>query len=77
MHGGSNAVGVRWYKFCIAIFLTALHFIGQKINNIKTEGHSLWKELQKCKNRTDKAKRHYNRRYPEGQMKSWVMMFFF
>lgn len=75
MHVGSNAIGVRWYKFRIAIFLTALYFKGQKINNIKTEGQSLWKELHQCKNRIDKAKRDYNHRYPKGQMKSWVMMF--
>lgn len=72
---GSNAIGERWYKSHGAIFLTALYFNRQKINNIKTEGHSLWKELHQCKNRTDKAKRDYNRRYPKGQMKSWVTMF--
>lgn len=75
MHMGSNGIGARWYKYHTAIFLTALYFNWQKINNIKTEGHSLWKELHQCKNRTDKAKRDYNHRYPKGQMKSCIMMF--
>lgn len=75
MHMGSNGIGARWYKYHTAIFLTALYFNWQKINNIKTEGHSLWKELHQCKNRTDKAKRDYNYRYPKGQMKSCIMMF--
>lgn len=71
----SNGIGVRWYKDCAAIFLAAFYFNWQKINNIKTEGHSLWKELHQCKNRTDKAKRDYNHGYPKGQMKSCIMMF--
>lgn len=75
MHMGGNAVRGRWHKLRAATFLTALYFNGQKINNIKTEAHSLWKQLHQGKNRTEKAKRDYNRRYPKGQMKSWVMRF--
>lgn len=47
---------------------------GQNINNIKTKGHSLWKELHQWKIEQMKPKQ-INHGYPKGQMKSYVMVF--